>query len=121
MRMYHSVEVVSLGKKVPYYIYILRCQDNSLYTGIARDWQKRYIEHLEGRGAKYTRSHKPIGIEGVWEAFGRAEACKVEYFVKSFRKNKKELFLIEDEMLVKEVFQRLQVEIKKEKIILSKI
>ncbi len=112
---------MSLGKKVPYYIYILRCQDNSLYTGIARDWEKRYTEHLEGRGAKYTRSHKPSCIEGVWEAFGRADASKVECFVKSFPKNKKELFLNEDEKLVKEVFQKFQIEIRKEKIILSEI
>jgi putative endonuclease len=119
--MYHSIEVVKLGKKVPYHVYILRCQDNSLYTGIARDWHKRYTEHLEGRGAKYTRSRKAESIEGVWEVLGRSEACKVEYFIKSLPKNKKELFLLEDEMLVKEVFERLRVEIKKEKIILSKI
>lgn len=104
-----------MGKKVPYYIYILRCHDKSLYTGIARDWHKRYIEHLEGRGAKYTRSHKPQCLEGIWEVLGRSEACKVEFFIKSLTKDKKELFLREEEKMIKAVFEKLQIEIKKEK------
>ncbi|WP_319371487.1 GIY-YIG nuclease family protein [uncultured Ilyobacter sp.] len=102
-----------MGKKVPYHIYIIRCQDSSLYTGIAREWHKRYIEHLEGRGAKYTRSHKPQVIEGVWEAFGRSEASKVECFIKSISKNKKESFLKGSEDLIREVFERFQIEIRK--------
>ena len=45
-----------------YYLYILQTQDNTLYCGIARDVQKRFQEHLSGKGAKYTRSHKPVKI-----------------------------------------------------------
>lgn len=114
--MYYRIEVVILGKKDKYQIYILRCHDNSLYTGIAKDWKKRYIEHQEGRGAKYTRSHKPVSIEGVWEACGRSEASKVEWLMKSFSKDKKEKILLEEEMLSKEVLKKFQIEIKKELI-----
>ena len=50
-----------------YYVYILQTRDNTLYCGIARDVQKRFREHLEGRGAKYTRAHKPEKIVYVKE------------------------------------------------------
>lgn len=103
-----------MGKKDLYNIYIIRCHDDSLYTGIAKDWKKRYIEHQEGRGAKYTKSHKPVCIESVWEAYGRSEASKVEWFVKSFSKNKKERILLEEDELSKEVFEKFNIEIKKE-------
>lgn len=40
-----------------WYVYMLRCADGSLYTGIAADVERRFEEHKSGRGAKYTRSH----------------------------------------------------------------
>ena len=51
-----------------YYIYVLRCEDNSLYTGIASDWKKRFEEHQsQGKKcAKYTRSHKVVSVEALW-------------------------------------------------------
>ena len=42
-----------------FYVYILLCTDGSLYTGIAKDVEKRFAMHLDGTGAKYTRSHTP--------------------------------------------------------------
>lgn len=41
-----------------WYVYMLRCADGSLYTGIAADVECRFEEHKSGRGAKYTRSHR---------------------------------------------------------------
>ena len=41
-----------------FYLYMLRCEDGSIYTGTAKDYLKRYEEHLSGKGAKYTKSHK---------------------------------------------------------------
>lgn len=42
-----------------WFVYILRCADDSLYTGVARDVEKRLEQHNAGRGAKYTRSRTP--------------------------------------------------------------
>ena len=44
-------------------IYLLRCNDNSLYTGIATDVKKRLFEHVEGRGAKYLRGKTQVEIK----------------------------------------------------------
>jgi predicted GIY-YIG superfamily endonuclease len=45
-----------------YYVYILKCGDGSLYTGIAVDVQRRLRQHQSGKGAKYTRSHLPVSL-----------------------------------------------------------
>ena len=51
-----------------YYIYMLRCSDNSLYTGITNNMEKRYGTHVFGKtaAAKYTKSHTVTGIEAIW-------------------------------------------------------
>ncbi len=45
-----------------YYVYIIRCQDNSLYTGITTDVERRYEEHKKGIGAKYTKIKKILKL-----------------------------------------------------------
>ena len=45
-----------------WYVYMLRCEDGSLYTGIASDVEKRFAVHKSGHGAKYTRSHPPVAV-----------------------------------------------------------
>ena len=45
-----------------WYVYMLRCADESLYTGVAADVEKRFAAHKSGCGAKYTRSHPPVAI-----------------------------------------------------------
>ena len=45
-----------------WYVYMLRCVDGSLYTGVAADVEKRFAAHKSGCGAKYTRSHPPVAI-----------------------------------------------------------
>ncbi len=72
-----------------YYLYILQTQDNTLYCGIARDVQKRFQEHLSGKGAKYTRSHKPVKIVYTKEFESRSEAQKEEYRIKHLSKEEK--------------------------------
>ena len=72
-----------------YYPYILQTQDNTLYCGIARDVQKRFQEHLSGKGAKYTRSHKPVKIVYTKEFESRSEAQKEEYRIKHLSKEEK--------------------------------
>lgn len=75
-----------------YYTYILRCSDNSLYTGITTDIERRFKEHQEKRslGAKYTHHHEVIKIEIVFSSSNRSKASKLEYEIKRLKKEEKE-------------------------------
>ncbi len=73
-----------------YYIYLLRCADDSVYTGITTDVQRRYREHCSGRGAKYTRSHKPKKILAVFVSRDKSSALRLEYRIKQLSKSQKE-------------------------------
>lgn len=83
-----------------YYVYILRCEDNSLYTGITTDVQRRFNEHKNDmkKGAKYTASHTPISIEAVFEAENRSEASKLEAHIKTLTKAQKEELIKKSKM-----------------------
>lgn len=84
-----------------YYVYILRCQDHSLYTGMTTDVGRRYQEHL-GKGkkvAKYTRTHGVMKIEAVWECESRSLASKLEYHLKKMTKKQKEMLIQENNYL----------------------
>ncbi|KKU50971.1 MAG: hypothetical protein A3A28_00070 [Candidatus Sungbacteria bacterium RIFCSPLOWO2_01_FULL_47_32] len=72
-----------------YYLYIIRCKDKSLYTGITTDPVRRFKEHREGAGARYTRSHAPERIVYVERFWRRGSAQKREAAIKKLsRKNK---------------------------------
>lgn len=84
-----------------YYIYMVRCADGSHYTGIAADPARRMREHLE-RGnacAKYTRSHPVQALDALWRTETKADACRLEYYLKTLTKAQK-LALIEDPALL---------------------
>ena len=67
-----------------YYVYMLRCIDNSIYTGITTDIERRFEEHLnkDKKCAKYTMRHQVKEIESVWETESKALASKLEYHIK---------------------------------------
>ncbi len=73
-----------------WYLYILRLADDSLYTGITTDVDRRVEEHREGDGSKYVRSRLPCELVYTEELDGRSEALKREAEIKSWRKEKKE-------------------------------
>ena len=75
-------------------VYILRCADGTLYTGIAPDVEKRLQKHNEGKGAKYTRGRGPVELVYREELVNRAEASKREYQIKQLSRPEK-LALIE--------------------------
>lgn len=77
------------------YIYIVRCSDNSLYTGIARDLSRRMQEHYyrKKHGAKYTKSRQIMSLEMVWETEEWSHAAKLEFRVKQLRKSEKEALI----------------------------
>ena len=74
------------------YVYILKCNDNSLYTGWTNNLEKRIKMHSEGRGAKYTRGRLPIELVYFEEFEDKIDAMKREYKIKRLtRKEKLEL------------------------------
>ncbi len=74
-----------------YYIYMLRCEDNSIYTGITTDVKHRMQEHFSKVNcAKYTYVHTAKKLEAVWQTETRVLASKLEYRIKKLTKAKKE-------------------------------
>jgi len=77
-----------------YSLYIVRCADDSLYTGIAADVDKRLAEHASSvRGSKYLRGRGPLRLEFAEEIGDRAKASALEYRVKQLGKAKKEALI----------------------------
>ncbi len=74
------------------YTYILKCSDGSLYTGWTNHLERRVSAHQSGRGAKYTKSRRPVELV-YWERFStKAEAMSREAAIKQLsRKDKLEL------------------------------
>lgn len=68
-----------------WYVYILRCSDQSLYTGIAKDVEARLLQHNAGNGARYTRSRLPVELVYREEADDRSAALRREYAIKQMR------------------------------------
>jgi predicted GIY-YIG superfamily endonuclease len=71
-------------------VYILRCGDGSLYTGIAKDVQARVNQHREGRGAAYTRSRPPVTLLYQQEGLTHSKALIREAEIKAMPRSKKE-------------------------------
>jgi putative endonuclease len=63
---------------LPWQVYILRCSDGSLYTGIARDVAARFAQHEAGRGARYTRGRGPLALVYVEDVTSHGEALRRE-------------------------------------------
>ena len=73
-----------------YYTYMVRCEDNSIYTGMTNNLEKRINEHISKNGAKYTKSHNVIRLESAWRSKDKSLACKLEYQLKNLTKQQKE-------------------------------
>jgi len=72
-----------------WFLYILKCSDRSLYTGITKDIDRRFKMHLAGKGARYTRTRRPLEVVYQETCKTRTEALVREYFVKTLPKTKK--------------------------------
>lgn len=79
-----------------WYIYLLKCSDNSIYTGISNNLDKRIKDHNAGRGAKYTKGRLPVTLIKSFEVLGKSKALKIEYHIKSLKQDKKLEFSLED-------------------------
>ena len=72
------------------YTYIVQCRDGSLYTGWTNDLKKRIEAHNAGKGAKYTKSRRPVKLLYYEEFDSREEAMRREYEIKHMSRKKKE-------------------------------
>lgn len=72
-----------------WYVYVLLCKDKSLYTGVTNNLEKRLAEHKNGKGGRYTRSHKPIKIIYQENFSNKSLALKREIEIKSWSRQEK--------------------------------
>ncbi len=78
-----NIKRVDLKHSVmPYYVYMVQCDDSSLYTGYSKDVDKRIRLHVKGKGARYLRAHRPKKLAYVEEFNSRAEAMRRERKIK---------------------------------------
>lgn len=72
-----------------HFVYIVRCADDSLYTGYATDVPSRIATHNAGKGAKYTRSRRPVALEISWSLPSRSVALRLEAAIKKLPRRQK--------------------------------
>jgi putative endonuclease len=88
------------GRKLAaWYLYLIECEDGSLYAGITTDVDRRFAEHLRGQGARYTRAHRPARLVGFKACASRSSALKAELAIKKLPASKKIAALLGPEAL----------------------
>ena len=77
-----------------YFTYILQCNDDTLYTGITTDVERRVEEHnSSSKGAKYTKVRRPVTLVYTEELADRSSACKREYAIKQLSRDEKKVLI----------------------------
>ena len=76
-------------------VYILRCADGTLYTGIAPDVEKRLQKHNEGKGAKYTKGRRPVELVYYEEYEDKHSAMRRDWEIKQLARKEKEKMIYE--------------------------
>lgn len=84
-----------------YFLYILECNNGSLYTGYTTDLERRYAEHVAGSSkCKYTRAHPPRRLAASWEFECELSfILRLEAFVKKLTRREKELLVLDASLL----------------------
>ena len=72
------------------FVYLLRCGDGSLYTGIAKDLERRLAQHRAGRASRYTRSRLPVALAWSREIGSWGDALREEVRIKALSRAQKE-------------------------------
>jgi len=72
-----------------YIVYILICSDNTLYTGITNNLERRLSQHNAGKASKYTRARLPVQLFYSFEVANKSEALKEEYRIKQLSREEK--------------------------------
>jgi putative endonuclease len=79
---------------VSFYVYILLCVDGTFYTGYTKDVQERSRQHENGKGARYTKTHKPKQIAYVEQFESRSQAMKREKAIKKLSHKQKQNLIV---------------------------
>lgn len=77
----------------PWFTYIIRCTNGTLYTGSTNHLIRRWHQHQQGRGAKYLKAHDPEEMVFIESHLNRSEACKREYQIKQLSRKEKEALI----------------------------
>ncbi len=78
-----------------WFVYLIECRDESIYTGIATDVARRYAMHAAGKGARYTRSRPPRRLLGSFEFPDRSSASRAEHAIKQLTPAQKRAICLE--------------------------
>lgn len=79
--------------ETPWFLYMIECDDESIYTGIAVDVTRRFHAHVSGKGAKYTKAHKPRELLLAIRYPNRSIASKAEYEFKQLSAKQKRMWI----------------------------
>ncbi len=79
-----------MAKRAAWFVYILRCRDGSLYTGITLQLARRLEQHNAGKASRYTRVRLPVEIVYTERCNNRSQALRREYAMKQLSRQKKE-------------------------------
>ncbi len=96
----------------PWYLYLIRCGDGSIYTGVSTDVPRRLAEHRSGKGARYLRGRGPLTLARKIRVGEKSTAFKLEWRVKRLPRNKKEK-LIDRKITLKDLLPSLPGKSKK--------
>ena len=96
----HSISDLSAFLEEKAFVYLLRCNDNSLYCGWTSDIPKRIKAHNTGKGAKYTRAKLPVELVYFEVYADKVAAMQREYEIKQLTKLEKEILIDESEDIV---------------------
>jgi len=108
------------AKKPQWYVYLLRCSDGALYTGISTDIPRRLAEHQQGKGAKYLRGKGPLHLVLKKVIGAKGLALSVESCIKKLSKDRKEA-LIKQEGAIDQMIAQIQSSSPKRSMVPSEI
>ena len=94
LQVMKQVNFIIINEDKKWYVYLLKCSDNSYYTGITTDIQRRLTEHNNSKkGAKYTRSRRPVELLCFFNVDSRSEASKEEIKIKKMKRQDKIIYV----------------------------
>jgi len=82
-----------------WWLYMIECQGGGIYTGIAKDVEARYAQHVKGKGAKYTKMNPPVRLLLQVEFANHQEAAKEERRIKTLSHNDKIFLVVSSKVL----------------------
>jgi predicted GIY-YIG superfamily endonuclease len=93
---------MSNPQKSPWFLYLLQCGDQSFYTGIAKNLERRIQAHQIGKGSRYTKAHQPVQLVFYMKLSSQKQALRLEAWVKRQSRNWKKQLIKNGEKFVRQ-------------------